>query len=84
MIAVRKLDGASMFLNEDLIEHVEDVSDGRSAIYLRDGNHYIVANTADEVVSLVRDEKVVLWHRAFSGATAGFPAVTSITRGRLS
>jgi uncharacterized protein YlzI (FlbEa/FlbD family) len=57
VIAVKKLDGSTMHLNEDLIERVEDAAEGQSAIYFRDGAHIIVANDAVDVVDFIRTER---------------------------
>lgn len=67
MIAVRKLDGTTMHLNEDLIERVEDGAEGQSAIYFRDGAHVIIANEAFDVVELIRNEKVAHLRRVIEG-----------------
>jgi uncharacterized protein YlzI (FlbEa/FlbD family) len=53
-----------MHLNDDLIERVEDAVGGQSAVFLRDGGHFIVANDHATVVELIRDEKVALLRRA--------------------
>lgn len=63
MIAVRKLDGLLMYLNEDLIVRVEDAADGRSAVYLINGDHIIVANEPNTVVERIRAEKVTQLRR---------------------
>ena len=66
VIAVKKLDGSTMHLNEDLIERVEDAGGGQSAVYLRDGGHIIVANDPTTVVELVRTEKVAMLRRVLA------------------
>lgn len=66
LIAVKKLDGAMMHLNEDLIERVENASGGQSAVYLRYGGHMILANDPDTVVEMIRAEKTALLRRVFS------------------
>lgn len=65
VIAVKKLDGSTMHLNEDLIERVENASGGQSAIFLRYGGHIIVANDPATVVELVRAERAALLSRVF-------------------
>ena len=65
MIAVEKLNGAIMHLNEDLIERVESASGGQSAVYLRYGAHMILANDPDTVVEMIRAEKTALLRRVF-------------------
>lgn len=67
MIAVKKLDGLMMHLNEDLIERVENAADGQSAVYLSDGARVIVANIPEVVIELIREEKAALLRRAFRG-----------------
>lgn len=86
MIALKKLDGMTMHLNEDLVERVEDGADGQSAVYLRDGGHIIVANDPTTVVELVRTEKVAMLRRVLHGPeapiTPSLPpeTVSSVTR----
>ena len=70
MIAVQKLDGEMMHLNEELIERVESASGGQSAVYLRTGGHVIVANDPDTVVGLIRAEKVAILREAFEGPSS--------------
>lgn len=67
MIAVHKLDGSVMYLNQDLIERVEDGADGQSAVYLINGGRVIVANDSAEVVEKIRSEKVVQLLRVRQG-----------------
>lgn len=67
MIEVNKLDGSTMHLNEDLVERVEHGVEGQSAVYLRDGAHFIVANQPEAVVAMIRAEKTALLRRAFLG-----------------
>ncbi|MDA8269867.1 MAG: flagellar FlbD family protein [Actinomycetota bacterium] len=63
MIALKKLDGSVMYLNEDLIERVEDGADGQSAVYMINGGHVVVANDSANVVDKIRTEKVALLRR---------------------
>ena len=83
MIEVKKLDGSTMHLNEDLVERVESGVEGQSAVYLRDGAHFIVANTPGAIVAMIRAEKTELLRRAFlgedHGTTAPSPARASLT-----
>jgi uncharacterized protein YlzI (FlbEa/FlbD family) len=65
VIAVRKLDGSMMHMNEDLVERVEDGADGQSAVYFVNGSHMIVANDPPTVVELIRSEKAALLRRVF-------------------
>jgi uncharacterized protein YlzI (FlbEa/FlbD family) len=88
VIALKKLDGMTMHLNEDLIERVEDGADGQSAVYLRDGGHIIVANDPITVVELVRTEKVAMLRRVLQGPegsiTPSHPPETASSITRLS
>lgn len=65
LIEVRKLDGATMHLNEDLIERVESAAGGQSAVYLRYGGHMILASDPLTIVEMIRTEKVQLLRRVF-------------------
>lgn len=65
MISLSKLDGLTMYLNEDLIESVEDGAEGQSAIHLSNGNRVIVAHVSDEVVDRIRAEKVAQARKVF-------------------
>jgi uncharacterized protein YlzI (FlbEa/FlbD family) len=67
VIAVRKLDGSTMHINEDLIERVEDGADGQSAVYMVNGGHIIAANDPATVVERIRAEKANLLRRALQG-----------------
>jgi uncharacterized protein YlzI (FlbEa/FlbD family) len=67
VIAVKKLDGSMMHLNEDLIERVEDGADGQSAVYMVNGGHIIAANDPATVVERIRAEKADLLRRALRG-----------------
>lgn len=73
MIEVKKLDGSTMHLNEDLVERVEGGAEGQSAVYLRDGGHYVIANTPTVVVAMIRAEKVQLLREAFLGLEPDAP-----------
>lgn len=67
MIEVKKLDGSSMHLNEDLIGRVEGAAGAQSVIYLLDGAHIIVADVPSSVVAMIRAEKVALLQRVLRG-----------------
>lgn len=82
MIAVKKLDGAIMHLNEDLIERVEGASDGQSAIYLRDGRHMVLANEPEVVVEMIRAERAALLQRAFDHSESAVIAPISLSMSR--
>jgi uncharacterized protein YlzI (FlbEa/FlbD family) len=65
VIAVKKLDGSMMHINDDLIERVEDGADGQSAVYFVNGSHMIVAHDPSTVVERIRTEKTTLLRRVF-------------------
>jgi uncharacterized protein YlzI (FlbEa/FlbD family) len=67
VIAVKKLDGSVMHLNEDLIERIEDGADGQSAVYLVNGGHIIAANDSATLVEMIRAEKANLLRRVLQG-----------------
>jgi uncharacterized protein YlzI (FlbEa/FlbD family) len=86
VIAVKKLDGSMMHINEDLIERVEEGADGQSAVYLLHGGHIIAANDPATVVEMIRAEKASLLRRAFQGpedppmVAHGGAAIGGVTR----
>lgn len=80
MIEVKKLDGSTMHLNEDLVERVESGVEGQSAVYLRDGAHFIVANPPEAVVAMIRSEKSELLRRAFLGEDPEAPQPSTHAR----
>lgn len=75
VISLKKLDGSKMFLNEDLIERVEDAVDGQSAVYLINGGHIVVANQASIVVEKIRTEKANLLRRVRQASQDPLPPV---------
>jgi uncharacterized protein YlzI (FlbEa/FlbD family) len=82
VIAVKKLDGSMMYINEDLIERVEDGADGQSAVYMVNGGHIIVANDPATVVERIREEKANLFRRALQGPDD--PGTTTYARSSTS
>jgi uncharacterized protein YlzI (FlbEa/FlbD family) len=81
VIAVKKLDGSMMHINEDLIERVEDGADGQSAVYMVNGGHIIAANDPATVVEMIRAEKASLLRRAFLGPDdPQLSAISGVTR----
>jgi uncharacterized protein YlzI (FlbEa/FlbD family) len=86
VIAVKKLDGSMMHINDDLIERVEDGADGQSAVYFVNGSHMIVAHEPTTVVEKIRSEKTTLLRRVFvdpvdAGAAGSARSVaSSVTR----
>jgi flagellar protein FlbD len=55
VIIVRRLTGQPFAINPDLIERIECTPD--TILVLVDGTRYIVTETMDEVVSLIRDHR---------------------------
>ncbi|MGA7835172.1 MAG: flagellar FlbD family protein [Acidimicrobiales bacterium] len=80
---MKKLDGSTMHLNEDLVERVEPGVEGQSAVYLRDGAHFIVANPPESVVDMIRAEKTELLRRAFLGEGPETTPLGPATRANL-
>jgi uncharacterized protein YlzI (FlbEa/FlbD family) len=87
VIPVKKLDGSEMYINEDLVERVEETGVDQSVVYMRDGGHLVIADQATEIVAKVRSEKAALL-KAAQGAEVSLPSpapITGLTRsGRLS
>jgi uncharacterized protein YlzI (FlbEa/FlbD family) len=85
VIAVKKLDGSIMHINDDLIERVEDGADGQSAVYFVNGSHMIVAHEPTTVVEKIRSEKTTLLRRVFvDPLDAGTARSTASSVARLS
>ncbi len=58
MIALSKLDGSTMYLNEDHVERVEQGAN--SAVYLTNGTYLIVRDDVDTINERIRSEKTAL------------------------
>lgn len=58
MIALSKLDGSTMYLNEDHVERVEQGAN--SAVYLTNGTYLIVRDDVDTINDRIRSEKIAL------------------------
>ena len=58
MIALSKLDGSIMYLNEDHVERVEQGAN--SAVYLTNGTYLIVRDDVDIINDRIRSEKAAL------------------------
>ena len=52
MITLTRLSGSAFVLNSDLIERIDATPD--SVVTLIDGKKYVVAETLDEIIDLVR------------------------------
>jgi uncharacterized protein YlzI (FlbEa/FlbD family) len=81
VIEVKRLDGTTMHMNEDLIARVEHAAGGHSAVYMLDGGHIIVADNPSSVVNQIRDEKVEVLRRVFRGPDDPIPRVSDMTPG---
>jgi uncharacterized protein YlzI (FlbEa/FlbD family) len=58
LIALSKLDGTTMYLNEDHVERVEQGAN--SAVYLTNGTYLIVRDHVDAINDRIRSEKAAL------------------------
>jgi uncharacterized protein YlzI (FlbEa/FlbD family) len=58
LIALSKLDGTTMYLNEDHVERVEQGAN--SAVYLTNGTYLIVRDHVDAINDSIRSEKAAL------------------------
>jgi uncharacterized protein YlzI (FlbEa/FlbD family) len=63
LIALSKLDGSTMYLNEDHVERVEQGAN--SAVYLTNGTYLIVRDDLDTINDRIRSEKTALLSVAF-------------------
>jgi len=68
VIALRKLDGSTMYLNEDLVERVE--GGGNSAVHLINGNYFVVRDDAEDINAQIRSEKQAVLAGAMAMAMA--------------
>jgi uncharacterized protein YlzI (FlbEa/FlbD family) len=75
LIALSKLDGTTMYLNEDHVERVEQGAN--SAVYLTNGTYLIVRDHVDTIKDSIRSEKVALLSAALG--TGAPDAVTALS-----
>jgi uncharacterized protein YlzI (FlbEa/FlbD family) len=68
LIALSKLDGTTMYLNEDHVERVEQGAN--AAVYLTNGTYLIVRDDVATINDLIRSEKVALLSEAMDGGAA--------------
>jgi uncharacterized protein YlzI (FlbEa/FlbD family) len=69
VIALSKLDGSTMYVNED---HVERVEEGvTSAVYLSNGTYLIVRDSVDTINERIRAEKTSVLAQAMIAAQTG-------------
>jgi uncharacterized protein YlzI (FlbEa/FlbD family) len=73
LIALSKLDGSTMYLNEDHVERVEQGAN--AAVYLTNGTYLIVRDDVDTINERIRSEKAAL----LSVALGPFPADSPMT-----
>jgi uncharacterized protein YlzI (FlbEa/FlbD family) len=64
LIALSKLDGSTMYLNEDHVERVEQGAN--SAVYLTNGTYLIVRDDVDTINDRIRAEKTAILSVALS------------------
>ena len=77
MIALSKLDGTTMYLNEDHVERVEQGAN--SAVYLTNGTYLIVRDHVDTINDSIRSEKAALLSAALgSGAPDAVTALSAV------
>jgi len=77
LIALSKLDGSTMHINE---EHVERVEGGvNSVIYLTNGTYQVVRDNVGDIIEEIRAEKQALLTRAIAGAPSGCPVASVST-----
>jgi uncharacterized protein YlzI (FlbEa/FlbD family) len=62
LIALSKLDGTTMYLNEDHVERVEQGAN--AAVYLSNGTYLIVRDDVATINDRIRSEKVALLSEA--------------------
>ena len=77
MIALSKLDGTTMYLNEDHVERVEQGAN--SAVYLTNGTYLIVRDHVDSINDSIRSEKAALLAAALgTGAPVAVTALSAV------
>ena len=77
MIALSKLDGTTMFLNEDHVERVEQGAN--SAVYLTNGTYLIVRDNVDTINDSIRSEKAaLLWAALGPSAPDAVTALSAV------
>ncbi len=85
MIGLRKLDGSTMYLNEDLVERVE--GGVNSAVHLADGTYFVVRDDVDTITDRIRSEKQAVLAGAlalaFREAPAFAPALAAAGRAEV-
>ena len=69
VIALSKLDGSTMYVNEDHVERVEEGA--TSAVYLFNGTYLIVRDDVDTINERIRTEKSSILSRAMIAVQDG-------------
>jgi uncharacterized protein YlzI (FlbEa/FlbD family) len=73
VIGLRKLDGSTMYLNEDLVERIE--GGANSAVHLADGTYFVVRDDVDTIRDRIRAEKQAVLAGALALAFREIPGV---------
>jgi uncharacterized protein YlzI (FlbEa/FlbD family) len=77
LIALSKLDGSTMYLNEDHVERVEQGAN--SAVYLTNGTYLIVRDDVDTINDRIRAEKTAILTVALApGAPSSSTTLSSV------
>ncbi len=80
MIGLRKLDGSTMYLNEDLVERVEGGIN--SAVHLANGTYFVVRDDVDTISARIRAEKQTVLAGALALALGDTPPAALVTIGQ--
>jgi uncharacterized protein YlzI (FlbEa/FlbD family) len=81
LIALSKLDGTTMYLNEDHVERVEQGAN--AAVYLTNGTYLIVRDDVETINDRIRSEKAGLLSEAMgAGAADSVRILSAVPDGR--
>jgi uncharacterized protein YlzI (FlbEa/FlbD family) len=80
VIGLLKLDGSTMYLNEDLVERVE--GGVNSAVHLANGTYFVVRDDVDAISARIRSEKQAVLAGALALAFGDVPPPALTTVGR--
>lgn len=70
MIRLTRLDGSELYLNEDLIELVEETPD--THITLLNGNRYVVHESASTLIERIVSQKIRVMRRVKYGSEKSY------------
>jgi len=70
MIRLTRLDGSELYLNEDLIELVEETPD--THITLINGNRYVVQEKASILIERILSQKIRVMRRVRNGLAKSY------------